>query len=281
MISFSFRTWLENVAYPPVRHASNDLEVPEPGEENYLFSPRDPAGKAGGRPDPRTLSNVGTPGNPMGRIDAFIDNMVDSWKNFTPTPERVSPGQGGGSNLGDLGAALAGRKVAWFTSSKPHDLSELIMKRIKQRIGNEDRKFARNLTYAQPWAGDQRMGHHVLIGPEQQVRKLAHLVKMQQELFKHGKRVPVPVEKEIGLILGYPESSIREYLCNTIGMCVDPKEKRITHLELGDNLKDMEDMQSLGREFGQALGKKRFPSPEQMDAAPDHRAVKRLMRQIN
>lgn len=77
---------------------SKDMEVPSVGHEDEFKSfglPTDTTSRAPA-PDLKDLVNVGTEDNPMGRIDQYINNLVDSWRSFTATADKPSPAGGGG-----------------------------------------------------------------------------------------------------------------------------------------------------------------------------------------
>jgi hypothetical protein len=195
----------------PSKATPKDLEVPPVGDTHRygVTTPFDSRNSA-----LEDQPNVGTEGNPLGRIDQWIDNLVDTWKNFKPTADQPCPGCGGGmQNPGDLGAALAGKKVAWYGSGVS-SLSKLIAQRVKQRIGNEDPKFARGITWMEPFKSNNSlaMQQAMLVGPEDKVRKLARLLKRQFQLMDAGEDLPWALEREIGELLGYPPEAIHKYL---------------------------------------------------------------------
>lgn len=183
---------------------------------------------------------------------------------------------------GDLGAGLAGRKVTIF-SPRPDRLSDLLLSRVKQRIGNEDPHFAKGITYMEPFKQivlkgkdgspvprtDPGIKNTILVGPEQKVRRLAKLLEMMwrmmaQDVFD----MPWELEREIGQLLGYPPESAMKYLNQLLFTDNQKRRSELRAANLGNDTID--DVRGFGREMGRVSQSAQdrgvtFPSPEEVD----------------
>jgi hypothetical protein len=204
---YSFREWL---LFLELEDISQILANPE--QSRFYFDPGDKQQRLG---DDKT--------NPLKKIDDYINNMLDAWKDWKSSPTSISPSSGGGfTGMADIAVVMTGQKPVAWTIIEPGSLKELIVKRAMQRGNNGDPRIVRDLTMAKPWSNDK----HWLIGNEKNIRELVPLLKRERKILQASDKsesdptdrpiqysppVPIALQKKIGRLLGYDSEGSQGY----------------------------------------------------------------------